>query len=58
MGVDIIELPLIVYGKKDVVLLVNYVMKCVDAYPTSDQTSETIAQHNSSVNMKSQRGRF
>ena len=43
VGVDIMELPLTIYGNKYVVVFVDYLTKWVEAFPVADQTSETVA---------------
>ena len=43
VGVDIMELPLTVHGNRYVIVFIDYLTKWVEAYPTEDQTSETIA---------------
>ena len=43
VGVDIMELPLMVHGNKYVIVFVDYLTKWVEAFPSKDQTSKTIA---------------
>ena len=43
VGVDIMELPLTTDGRNNVVVIVDYLTKWVEAFPVADQTSETIA---------------
>ena len=42
VGVDIMELPLTSHGNKYVISFVDYLTKCVESFPSDNQTLETI----------------
>jgi len=44
VGVDIIEMPLTTSGNKYIVVFVDFLTKWAEAYPTADQTTETIVR--------------
>ena len=43
LGVDILEMPLTVNGNRYIIVFMDYLTKWVEAYATSDQTTETVA---------------
>ena len=44
VGVDILEMPQTAQGNQYIVVFADYLTKWVEAYPTAEQTSETIAR--------------
>lgn len=41
---DILEMQMAEHGNRYIVVFADYLTKCVEAYPTPDQTAETIAR--------------